>query len=67
MARRLIDSGFTKVFVLKGGWREWEKAKFPVEPKGLSVSLLVGSKMVGGSENAHLFLPANLRSVKVGG
>ena len=22
-----------KVFVMKGGWNEWEKAKLPVEPK----------------------------------
>jgi rhodanese-related sulfurtransferase len=33
VARKLIDLGFTKVSVLKGGWNEWEKTKLPVEPK----------------------------------
>jgi rhodanese-related sulfurtransferase len=33
MARQLITMGFTKVYVLKGGFDEWFKAKFPVEPK----------------------------------
>ncbi|MBW2092287.1 MAG: hypothetical protein JRI34_09230 [Deltaproteobacteria bacterium] len=27
------EMGFNKVFVLKGGWPQWEKAKYPVEPK----------------------------------
>jgi len=25
--------GFTKVFILQGGWWEWEKALFPMEAK----------------------------------
>jgi rhodanese-related sulfurtransferase len=33
VARQFISRGYDKVFVLKGGWDEWEKAKFPVEPK----------------------------------
>jgi len=30
----LMQKGYTKVFALKGGWRAWEAAKYPVEPKG---------------------------------
>ncbi|MBF0458794.1 MAG: hypothetical protein HQK99_12970 [Nitrospirae bacterium] len=33
MAQLLLQAGFTKVYALKGGWNEWEKAKYPVEPK----------------------------------
>jgi 3-mercaptopyruvate sulfurtransferase SseA len=33
VARQFISRGYKKVFVLKGGWREWEKAGFPVEAK----------------------------------
>jgi 3-mercaptopyruvate sulfurtransferase SseA len=33
VARQFISRGYDKVFVLKGGWDEWEKAKLPVEPK----------------------------------
>jgi rhodanese-related sulfurtransferase len=33
MARQFISMGYQKVFVLKGGWDEWYKANFPVEPK----------------------------------
>jgi len=29
----MIGLGFTKVYALKGGWRDWKKAKFPIEPK----------------------------------
>jgi len=25
--------GYTKVYALKGGWREWSKAKYPTEKK----------------------------------
>jgi 3-mercaptopyruvate sulfurtransferase SseA len=25
--------GYKKVYALKGGWAEWESAKYPVEPK----------------------------------
>jgi len=28
-----MKAGVSKVFVLKGGWNEWEKANHPVEPK----------------------------------
>jgi len=33
VAAKMKEMGFTKVFALKGGWRAWEKAKYPVEPK----------------------------------
>lgn len=33
MARQLMAMGYTKVYVLKGGFEEWSKAKLPVEPK----------------------------------
>jgi 3-mercaptopyruvate sulfurtransferase SseA len=33
MERQFISMGYTKVFALKGGWDEWNKADYPVEPK----------------------------------
>jgi rhodanese-related sulfurtransferase len=33
VARQLMDKGFTKVYALKGGWREWQDKKYPTEPK----------------------------------
>jgi 3-mercaptopyruvate sulfurtransferase SseA len=33
MVRQFISVGYTKVFALKGGWDEWNKADYPVEPK----------------------------------
>jgi rhodanese-related sulfurtransferase len=33
VAQELIEMGFTKVYALKGGWREWIKAKYPTEKK----------------------------------
>jgi rhodanese-related sulfurtransferase len=33
VARTLMDRGFTKVYALKGGWRAWFRAKYPVEEK----------------------------------
>jgi rhodanese-related sulfurtransferase len=33
VARKLQAKGFTKVYALKGGWREWFRAKYPVEEK----------------------------------
>jgi rhodanese-related sulfurtransferase len=32
-AQILLDSGFTRVRVLQGGWSEWGKAKGPVQPR----------------------------------
>ena len=32
-AQRLKEKGFTKVYVLKGGWEEWLKAGYPTEKK----------------------------------
>jgi rhodanese-related sulfurtransferase len=29
----MMAKGYTKVYALKGGWREWFRAKFPVEEK----------------------------------
>jgi len=28
-----MDMGFTKVYALKGGWREWLRASYPTEKK----------------------------------
>jgi 3-mercaptopyruvate sulfurtransferase SseA len=28
-----MGRGYKKVFALKGGWADWEKANYPVEPK----------------------------------
>jgi rhodanese-related sulfurtransferase len=33
VARQFISMGYPKVFTLKGGFNEWFKADFPVEPK----------------------------------
>jgi 3-mercaptopyruvate sulfurtransferase SseA len=33
LARKLIANGYSQVFVLKGGWREWFRAKLPVDEK----------------------------------
>ncbi|MBF0404556.1 MAG: hypothetical protein HQL00_11370 [Nitrospirae bacterium] len=33
MAQILLQMGYTKVYALKGGWNEWEKAQYPVESK----------------------------------
>jgi len=32
VAKKLIVKGF-KAMALKGGWREWSEAKYPVEKK----------------------------------
>jgi len=33
VALQLTGRGYKKVYALKGGWRDWEAAKYPVEPK----------------------------------
>jgi 3-mercaptopyruvate sulfurtransferase SseA len=33
VAQELISMGFEKVYALKGGWKEWFEAKYPVEEK----------------------------------
>jgi rhodanese-related sulfurtransferase len=33
VAEKMIKQGFTKVFALKGGWKAWLKAEYPLEPK----------------------------------
>jgi rhodanese-related sulfurtransferase len=33
VAQQFIKKGYAKVYALKGGWDEWEKAKFPLENK----------------------------------
>jgi rhodanese-related sulfurtransferase len=32
VAQKFIEKGYSKVYALKGGWNEWVKAGFPVEP-----------------------------------
>jgi 3-mercaptopyruvate sulfurtransferase SseA len=27
-----MGRGYKKVYALKGGWADWEKSKYPVEP-----------------------------------
>jgi rhodanese-related sulfurtransferase len=29
----MISLGFTKVYALKGGWKDWSKANFPMEAR----------------------------------
>jgi len=33
MAQKLMGMGYTKVYALKGGWREWSKANYLTEKK----------------------------------
>jgi 3-mercaptopyruvate sulfurtransferase SseA len=33
VALKLQELGFKKVFALKGGWKEWRDAGYPVEAK----------------------------------
>jgi 3-mercaptopyruvate sulfurtransferase SseA len=33
VAREFKDKGFKKVYALKGGWNEWQKAEYPTEKK----------------------------------
>jgi rhodanese-related sulfurtransferase len=33
VAQQLLDLGFKQVWALKGGWKEWEQAGYPTEPK----------------------------------
>jgi rhodanese-related sulfurtransferase len=33
VAQDLMSVGYTKVYALKGGWKEWTQANFPVEAK----------------------------------
>jgi rhodanese-related sulfurtransferase len=33
VAQQLVNAGFTKVYVLKGGWKEWTEKRYPVEKK----------------------------------
>jgi 3-mercaptopyruvate sulfurtransferase SseA len=33
VAWKMIRMGFSNIFALKGGWKEWEKADYPVELK----------------------------------
>jgi rhodanese-related sulfurtransferase len=33
VAQQLANAGFTKVQVLKGGWKQWAENKYPVEKK----------------------------------
>jgi 3-mercaptopyruvate sulfurtransferase SseA len=34
VALQFMAKGYKKLYALKGGWRAWEAAKYPVEPKG---------------------------------
>jgi rhodanese-related sulfurtransferase len=33
VAGEFIKAGYSKVSALKGGWNEWAREKYPVEPK----------------------------------
>jgi len=33
LARKLSALGYSRVFILKGGWDEWLMANYPVEEK----------------------------------
>ena len=33
LALKLVDRGYPSVYVLEGGWKAWQEAGYPVEPK----------------------------------
>jgi 3-mercaptopyruvate sulfurtransferase SseA len=33
VAQALAGMGYTQAMALKGGWKDWEAAAFPTEPK----------------------------------
>jgi rhodanese-related sulfurtransferase len=33
VALQLMARGYKKVYALKGGWKAWDLAKYPVDPK----------------------------------
>jgi rhodanese-related sulfurtransferase len=33
VVQRLVKMGYTKVYALKGGWKEWLKENYPIEKK----------------------------------
>lgn len=33
MALKLLESGYTQVFALAGGWKEWQAKGYPVEAR----------------------------------
>jgi rhodanese-related sulfurtransferase len=33
VAQKLIGMGFKNVYALKGGWKEWSEANYPMEKK----------------------------------
>jgi rhodanese-related sulfurtransferase len=33
VAQKLMDMGYTKIYALKGGWKEWLNAGYPTEKK----------------------------------
>jgi 3-mercaptopyruvate sulfurtransferase SseA len=33
VALKLMGMGYSSVYALKGGWIEWEEAKYPIEKK----------------------------------
>jgi len=33
VALQLIKLGYSKVYALKGGWKEWQEAGYPTEEK----------------------------------
>jgi hypothetical protein len=33
LERKFMDNGYTKASALKGGWTEWQAARYPMEPK----------------------------------
>jgi rhodanese-related sulfurtransferase len=33
VAQNLLEMGYTKVYALKGGWKEWLNADYPTEKK----------------------------------
>jgi len=47
VALTLIDMGFTNVYALEGGWKEWEASGCPMEEKGPGESFVPGPRLSG--------------------
>jgi rhodanese-related sulfurtransferase len=31
LAQKLVEAGYSNVYALQGGWRDWFRAKYPVD------------------------------------
>ncbi len=51
-AKKLMEMGYTKVSILKGGWPEWETAKYPMEKKEAAMGSMEEKKPGAAKEES---------------